>query len=109
MSSAKKAYCMGSQGIKILDEAHYRPMRPHEEAQLIVEHEQLQADLAAKTKECKKLGEWYDSVMVHAVDPDAYYKCEKCGGPVASGLCCHWCGDTAPREKEGAKDEVPKP
>lgn len=40
--------------------------------------------------------EWYASLMEHCVD--GYYKCEKCGGPVAEGLVCAWCGDTAPSE-----------
>jgi hypothetical protein len=48
---------------------------------------ELEAELA-------KHGEWYDSLMEHCVK--GYYKCEKCGGPVAEGLVCAWCGDTAP-------------
>jgi hypothetical protein len=24
------------------------------------------------------------------------YPCKKCGGPVVSGYCCGWCGDSSP-------------
>ena len=54
----------------------------------------LRGDLAVAVAENDELKQWYDSLMEHCTK--GYYKCVKCGGPVAEGLCCGWCKTTAP-------------
>lgn len=46
----------------------------------------------------KRLQGWYDSIMdaIEKYDYGSFYKCGKCGGPVAKDVCCAWCGTDEP-------------
>lgn len=41
--------------------------------------------------------EWEaDAISLLRSYAPSIYPCKKCGYPVATGYCCHWCGDSSP-------------
>jgi len=93
--------------IKFLDDGEFPlPVRVCTELErklleCVTNNDDMIAGLEAKLAE---YGEWYDSLMTHCVK--GYYKCEKCGGPVAEGLCCAWCNTTTPDLPEAEPDKT---
>ena len=66
----------------------------------------LEAYIAGLEMELAEREEWYESLMEYCVK--GYYKCVHCGGPVANGLCCAWCGSKSPDLPE-AKEKKTTP